>query len=443
MAEVSRRLGRGASGVLNNQYRALIPGSIGDPGTVTEHVQRTQHKGDPSAGARALSGSGTLIPAGDRCQCQLCNLSPVCHQSLQISVSRARNPTRSSSCDKAGIVRNEPSPSCEDASFSTLDLYLGVRRSAPTLLGPMSDFEEAVLVFVSDRLLLKEGAVRKERDGQLHSLAEAFLVCKASASTFLDFSDTNGSFSIGAADPGLKRSPYLGWGATGFNKGRWRHRLQQGALCSGWKAVLLQPQPPSSLSSARSYTKNNRTNGSPPLYKSKTAYYDILDVSPSATQAQIKTAYYKQSFVYHPDKNAGSEGASVRFSEISEAYNVLGSIALRRKYDHGILSQADVQRADRPSPKDTPGPSSTSQRKTTRATPAPGVGDKPVFDFDAFYRAHYGEQLEREKLLRWRREQQRQRQQDLHRRWQMGKMTEVSVGLLLALGFGILISTNS
>uniref|UniRef100_A0A673BB84 J domain-containing protein n=1 Tax=Sphaeramia orbicularis TaxID=375764 RepID=A0A673BB84_9TELE len=67
------------------------------------------------------------------------------------------------------------------------------------------------------------------------------------------------------------------------------------------------------------------------------SYYDILKVSPSATQSQIKSAYYKQSFIYHPDKNAGSEEAKQMFAEISEAYTVLGNITLRRKYDRGIL----------------------------------------------------------------------------------------------------------
>uniref|UniRef100_A0A3P8UL44 J domain-containing protein n=1 Tax=Cynoglossus semilaevis TaxID=244447 RepID=A0A3P8UL44_CYNSE len=47
------------------------------------------------------------------------------------------------------------------------------------------------------------------------------------------------------------------------------------------------------------------------LYKTKTGYYDVLGVSSSATQAQIKTAYYKQSFIYHPDRNSGSEEATI------------------------------------------------------------------------------------------------------------------------------------
>uniref|UniRef100_A0A3Q2Y5M9 J domain-containing protein n=1 Tax=Hippocampus comes TaxID=109280 RepID=A0A3Q2Y5M9_HIPCM len=53
-----------------------------------------------------------------------------------------------------------------------------------------------------------------------------------------------------------------------------------------------------------------------PLYRSKTGYYDILGVSPKATQAQIKTAYYKQCFLYHPDKNAGNDDATVRAARL-------------------------------------------------------------------------------------------------------------------------------
>uniref|UniRef100_A0A3B5RC39 J domain-containing protein n=1 Tax=Xiphophorus maculatus TaxID=8083 RepID=A0A3B5RC39_XIPMA len=51
----------------------------------------------------------------------------------------------------------------------------------------------------------------------------------------------------------------------------------------------------------------------------KTAYYDILKVSPRATQSQVKTAYYKQSFIYHPDKNPGSKEATF-FSPLYTEY---------------------------------------------------------------------------------------------------------------------------
>uniref|UniRef100_A0A3B4AKK1 J domain-containing protein n=1 Tax=Periophthalmus magnuspinnatus TaxID=409849 RepID=A0A3B4AKK1_9GOBI len=49
------------------------------------------------------------------------------------------------------------------------------------------------------------------------------------------------------------------------------------------------------------------------IIKERTAYYDILKVTPHATQAQIKTAYYKQSFIYHPDKNPGNMEVVVHY----------------------------------------------------------------------------------------------------------------------------------
>ncbi|XP_036393534.1 dnaJ homolog subfamily C member 30, mitochondrial-like [Megalops cyprinoides] len=201
--------------------------------------------------------------------------------------------------------------------------------------------------------------------------------------------------------------------------------------------ICVQPGFPQVLTFSRAYSWKDRNNSSkaPPLYRSRTAYYDILKVSPSATQAQIKTAYYKQSFIYHPDKNPGNEEATQRFSEISEAYTVLGSIALRRKYDRGILSQSDVQGAGRPSAKETQTPSSSTaqQQKRPRHSHATGMGGKKVFDFDAFYQAHYGQQLQREQELRLRKEQLQEKQQADFDKWKMGKLTEFSVGLLFVL----------
>ncbi|XP_030007735.1 dnaJ (Hsp40) homolog, subfamily C, member 30b [Sphaeramia orbicularis] len=161
-----------------------------------------------------------------------------------------------------------------------------------------------------------------------------------------------------------------------------------------------------------SWSGDGKTKDTLLLYRSRTAYYDILKVSPSATQSQIKSAYYKQSFIYHPDKNAGSEEAKQMFAEISEAYTVLGNITLRRKYDRGILSLSDVRSAGRPSSKESTNRSTGSpqqqqqQQKGARQFSHRGKG--PMFDFDAFYQAHYGDQLQREQEMRarkWRMEQ--------------------------------------
>lgn len=133
-----------------------------------------------------------------------------------------------------------------------------------------------------------------------------------------------------------------------------------------------------------------------PLYRrSKTAYYDILKVTPNATQSQIKTAYYKQSFIYHPDKNPGNMDATQAFTEISEAYTVLSSITLRRKYDLGILSEADVRGVVTPSKESTS--KATKHQQRGRQFTREG---RPIYDFDAFYKAHYGDQLQREQQLR-------------------------------------------
>uniref|UniRef100_A0A8C7TXX2 DnaJ homolog subfamily C member 30, mitochondrial n=1 Tax=Oncorhynchus mykiss TaxID=8022 RepID=A0A8C7TXX2_ONCMY len=161
-------------------------------------------------------------------------------------------------------------------------------------------------------------------------------------------------------------------------------------------------------------------NMSEPLYKSRTAYYEILQVSPTATQAQIKTAYYKQSFVYHPDKNAGSEEATNRFSNISEAYNVLGNKGLRKKYDRGILSQGDVTGASKPSAKDTKSSSSQPTREA-RQTSALGIDSKNIFDFDNFIKSHYKSQLMREEELRVRKEEIMRKKEHLFKenRWKL------------------------
>ncbi|XP_056120586.1 dnaJ (Hsp40) homolog, subfamily C, member 30b [Rhinichthys klamathensis goyatoka] len=190
------------------------------------------------------------------------------------------------------------------------------------------------------------------------------------------------------------------------------------------------PAPPGTRAhSSRSTAADS--DSSAPLHRSRTAYYDILKVSPNATQAQIKSAYYEQSFVHHPDRNLGrSEEAARSFALVAEAYSVLGSSGLRRRYDRGTLEQSDVQSAGRP------GSSDASRQRPRRAANA-------HFDFDAFYQAHYGEQLQRERETRRREELRRKLQQDNFRKWKQAKVTEVTVTFLLICGAAVLISLRS
>ncbi len=65
----------------------------------------------------------------------------------------------------------------------------------------------------------------------------------------------------------------------------------------------------------------------------KKDYYELLGVSRTATDEEIKKAYRKLAMKYHPDRNQGDKEAETRFKEISEAYEVLSDAAKRQQYD--------------------------------------------------------------------------------------------------------------
>ncbi len=64
----------------------------------------------------------------------------------------------------------------------------------------------------------------------------------------------------------------------------------------------------------------------------KRDYYEVLGVDRSATEGQIKAAYRKLAFKYHPDHNR-DDGAEEKFKEINEAYEVLSDLEKRDSYD--------------------------------------------------------------------------------------------------------------
>ncbi len=69
-------------------------------------------------------------------------------------------------------------------------------------------------------------------------------------------------------------------------------------------------------------------------------YYQILGVLDSVSQEEIKRAFRKLAFRYHPDTNPGNEKqAEEKFKEINEAYGVLGDKDKRQQYDFISKSQ--------------------------------------------------------------------------------------------------------
>lgn len=62
-------------------------------------------------------------------------------------------------------------------------------------------------------------------------------------------------------------------------------------------------------------------------------YYEILGVSKTSTDKEIKAAYRKLAKKYHPDLNPDNAEAQEKFKEVSEAYEVLSDPDKKQKYD--------------------------------------------------------------------------------------------------------------
>jgi molecular chaperone DnaJ len=66
---------------------------------------------------------------------------------------------------------------------------------------------------------------------------------------------------------------------------------------------------------------------------SKRDYYEVLGISRTATEVEIKSAYRKLALKYHPDRNPGDHSAEEKFKESAEAYSVLADGDKRHLYD--------------------------------------------------------------------------------------------------------------
>lgn len=76
----------------------------------------------------------------------------------------------------------------------------------------------------------------------------------------------------------------------------------------------------------------NKDQSVPPMAE-KRDYYEILGVSKSASEAELKAAYRKLALQYHPDRNPDNKAAEDKFKEAAEAYDVLRDPQKRQLYD--------------------------------------------------------------------------------------------------------------
>ena len=94
------------------------------------------------------------------------------------------------------------------------------------------------------------------------------------------------------------------------------------------KSTLLRPD---RLHKCLAFNQQSVTRFHTSKYNGKD-YYKILDVPKTASQKEIKKAYYQLAKKYHPDTNKDAEAAK-KFQEVSEAYECLSDDSKRRQYD--------------------------------------------------------------------------------------------------------------
>lgn len=113
-------------------------------------------------------------------------------------------------------------------------------------------------------------------------------------------------------------------------------------------------------------------------------FYEVLEVTPNATQSQIKAAYYRLSMKHHPDKVDSSDN---KFQQLTEAYETLGNVHARKTYNRGLFVRGPGRQD--PNIEEIDSLINPKRRQPTH------LGRTEKYNFDEFYKMHYPETLAR------------------------------------------------
>lgn len=75
-------------------------------------------------------------------------------------------------------------------------------------------------------------------------------------------------------------------------------------------------------------------------------YYSLLGIKRGASAEEVKRAYRKAVFRYHPDRNPGDEDAAGKFKQVIDAYEVLSDHRKRARYDESTPADDAEEKAE-------------------------------------------------------------------------------------------------